>query len=171
MTVSLELVKLQTRIRSTDEDALLTQYMASAVAWIERYTGLLLEEREVVDRFTEFGDYLLLSRGPFLALTSIAYVDGVGDAQEVADARFLNGRFYPPIAGWPAIQEHSTIEVTYTAGFDVYNPLPEELVQAQLLLIAHWHQNRETVVVGSTSKEIEYAVEALAGPFRLPTLA
>lgn len=171
MTVDLALAKLQTRVTHTDEDTLLTQYIASSKAWIERYTGLLLEEGEVTDRFTEFGDYLQLSRGPFLELTGISYTDTDGDAQVVADSRYRDGLVYPPLVGWPAIEAYSTIEVTYLAGFDTYSPLPEELVQAQLLLISHFYENRSAVITGATSKEVEYAVQALAGPFRLPTLA
>jgi uncharacterized phiE125 gp8 family phage protein len=171
MSVDLTLARAQCRITHSDEDTLLTQYIASSKAWIERYTALFLEEGEVTDRFLEFGDYLQLTRGPFLALTGISYTDTDGDTQTVADSRYQDGRIYPPLTGWPSIETYSTIVVTYTAGFDVYNPVPEELIQAQLLLIGHWYQNREAVLTGSISKEIEYAIEALAGPFRLPTLA
>lgn len=45
-----------------------------------------------------------------------------------------------------------------------------ELEQAQLLLIGHWYENREAVVVGSSVADLPFAVEALAGPYRLPTL-
>jgi uncharacterized phiE125 gp8 family phage protein len=171
MTVDLALAKAQCRVTHSDEDTLLNQYIASAKAWVERYTGLFLEEGEVVDRFTAFGDYLKLSRGPFLALDGIDYTDAAGDPQTFTDARYQDGLLYAPLTGWPTIQAYSTIEVIYTAGFDEYNPLPEELTQAQLLLIGHWYDQRSGVVVGSISKELEYAIEALAGPFRLPTLA
>jgi uncharacterized phiE125 gp8 family phage protein len=171
VTVTLTLAKLQARVTHSEEDVLLTQYIASAKAWVERYTGLMLEEAEVTDRFTEFGDYLKLSRGPFLELTGVTYTDADGDPQTITDARYQDGLLYAPTTGWPSIETYSTIEAIYTAGFDVYNPLPEELVQAQLLLISHWYDNRSAVLVGSISKELEYAIEALAGPFRLPTLA
>ncbi|HMO74085.1 MAG TPA: head-tail connector protein [Sphingopyxis sp.] len=54
--------------------------------------------------------------------------------------------------------------------YDAYAP---ELEQAQLLLIAHWYINREAVAVGNATipHEVPLAVEALAGPFRLPTIA
>lgn len=172
MTVDLTLAKAQCRVTHSGEDALLTQYIASSKAWIERYTRLLIEEGEVTDTFTEFGDYLLLTRGPFIELTGILYTDTAGDPQEVEDARVQDGRIYPPTTGWPSIQAYSTIEVVYVAGYgDAYNPAPEELTQAQLLLIGHWYQNREAVITGTISKDLEYAVEALAGPFRLPTIA
>lgn len=172
MTVTLELAKAQCKVRHDDEDTLFAVYMDAAAGFVERFTSLHLDETEVVDRFNAFGDYLQLSRGPFLELTSIAYVDAAGDAQTVADARVQDGRVYAPSsAGWPAILEYSTIEVTYLAGFDVYNPAPPEFDQAQLLLICHWFENRGTVAVGSTTKELEFAVDALIGPFRLPVIA
>jgi uncharacterized phiE125 gp8 family phage protein len=168
MTVDLTLAKAQLRVTHSDEDDLIEQYIASAKAWVERYTARLLAEDTVIDTFTEFGDYLVLSRGPFVSLTTLAYVDGDGDDQELEGTRHRDGRIYPPSAGWPSYQTYSTITTTYLAGYDVYD-LPEELTQAQLLLIAHWYQNREAVAEG-TFNEIPLAVEALAGPFRLPTL-
>jgi uncharacterized phiE125 gp8 family phage protein len=169
VSVDLTLAKAQCRVTDTTEDALIEQYITSSRAWLERYTGLSFEEAEFTDTFTALDDYLQLSRGPFLALTTIAYTDADGTEQDLA-ASASNGRVYKPADGWPAILGNSTISVTYTAGFDAYNPLPEELVQAQLLLISHWFDNRGAVVVGQTSKELEYAVEALASPFRLPTV-
>jgi hypothetical protein len=88
--------------------------------------------------------------------------------QTLADTRVRDGRIYAPTAGWPTIEDYSTVTVTYTAGFAT---TPPEIDQTMLLLIGHWYRNREAVVVGSITKEIEYAIEALAGPFRLPTVA
>ena len=45
-----------------------------------------------------------------------------------------------------------------------------ELEQAQLLLIGHWYETREAVNIGGSVAEIPFAVEALAGPYRLPTI-
>lgn len=55
-------------------------------------------------------------------------------------------------------------------GYDEY---ADELVAAELLLIGHFYANREAVNVGSSGSsvsEMPFAVEALAGPFRLPTI-
>lgn len=166
--IDLALAKAQCRVTHNSEDTLLEQYIASAQAWVERYTGLLTVEGTVVDTFTAFGDYLELSRGPIVSLTSVAYVDTAGGNQTVTDARIRDGRIYAPDGGWPTIGDYTTVTVTYVAGFGPYEA-PEELVQAQLLLIAHWYQNREAVAEG-TFNEIPLAVEALAGPFRTPTV-
>src|SRR5690606_23360416 len=166
--IDLALAKAQCRVTHNSEDTLLAQYIASAQAWVERYTGLLLVEDTVVDTFTAFGDYLELSRGPFVSLTSVAYVDTAGDDQTVSAARVRDGKIYAPDGGWPTIGDYTTVTVTYVAGYGPYEA-PEELVQAQLLLIAHWYQNREAVAEG-TFNEIPLAVEALAGPFGQPTV-
>lgn len=170
MSVNLTLAKAQLRVTHSGEDALITQYMASAKAWVERYTGLLVEETEITDTFTAFGDYLLLTRGPFVELIEIAYTDVDGDPATVAGARYQDGRIYAPTTGWPSITTYSAITATYDAGYGGYNPVPEELVAAQLLLIGHWYAHREAAVVGNAVNEVPFAVEALAGPFRLPTL-
>ncbi|MEI7247978.1 head-tail connector protein [Pectobacterium carotovorum] len=46
--------------------------------------------------------------------------------------------------------------------------LPADDVQvAMLLLIGHWYENRETVVIGQTAQAIPFAVESLLQPYRI----
>jgi len=47
-----------------------------------------------------------------------------------------------------------------------FNPLPKPIYQAMLMLIAHWYENREAVLIGRPSKEIEFAVTNLIAPYR-----
>ncbi len=44
--------------------------------------------------------------------------------------------------------------------------LDADLTAAMLLLIGHWYENRESVVVGTITAELPMAVEALIGPYR-----
>jgi uncharacterized phiE125 gp8 family phage protein len=170
MSVDLPLAKAHCRVDHSDDDTLIAHYIAGAKAWVERYTGLVTEETELTQDFLEFGDYLELSRGPLVELLEIAYTDTDGDPQVVEDTRVQGLLIYPPLAGWPSIQTYTNITVTYDAGYGGYNPVPPELTSAQLLLIGHWYANREAVVVGDMSNEVQFAVEALAGPFRTPTV-
>lgn len=48
--------------------------------------------------------------------------------------------------------------------------VPESIVAAMKLLIGHWYENRETVLVGSISKEFEFTLEALLYQQRVITL-
>lgn len=166
MSVELPLAKAQLRVRHADEDTLITQYISSSKAWLERYTAKALDEGEVIDTFTAFPAYFTLTRGPAVELSSIVYTDANGDEAEVEGASLIDGRVYPPVSGWPATSQNTPILVTYLAG---YETTPDDLVAAQLLLIGHWYQNREAVAQG-TFAEVPLAVEALAGPYRLPTV-
>lgn len=51
-----------------------------------------------------------------------------------------------------------------------YDDQADELVAAELLLIGHLYLHREAVSSGTQLSEVPFAVEALAGPFRQPTL-
>ena len=44
--------------------------------------------------------------------------------------------------------------------------LDDDITTAMLLLIGHWYENRESVVIGSTTSELPMAVESLISPYR-----
>ena len=44
--------------------------------------------------------------------------------------------------------------------------LDDDITTAMLLIIGHWYENRESVVVGSTASELPMAVDALISPHR-----
>ncbi|WP_145491348.1 MULTISPECIES: head-tail connector protein [Yersinia] len=43
----------------------------------------------------------------------------------------------------------------------------EDIETAMLLLIGHWYTNREAIVIGVTSKQLEFTVESLLQPYRI----
>lgn len=44
--------------------------------------------------------------------------------------------------------------------------LDDDITTAMLLLIGHWYENRESVVVGTIVADLPMAVEALISPYR-----
>ncbi|MBW5800068.1 head-tail connector protein [Halomonas elongata] len=44
--------------------------------------------------------------------------------------------------------------------------LDDDLTTAMLLLIGHWYENREAVVMGTIATQVPMAVEALIAPYR-----
>lgn len=170
--ITLARAKEQCRVRHADEDDLIAAYVLAARNWIERYTGVVVDQREMVDSFEAFATYLPLTRTPVIEVTEIAYTDTDGAPQTVTGFRVQKGKIYAPTAGWPSIETYSTIEVSYDAGYGPYDAFPEELNLAMLMLVAHWYDNRSVVDSGNViPREIPFSVEALAGPFRLPTIA
>jgi len=158
--VSLALAKQHLEYEASDRDDLINQYIAAAAAWVENYTGRALTVGAVSDELAEFGTYIVPSRGPFVSLTTIAYVDTDEAAATVTGAKPVSGRIYPPETGWPEIAENTAITVTYQAG---YSTAPADLVNAQLLLIGEYFANREA---GSAASSVAMAVESLCRPYR-----
>jgi uncharacterized phiE125 gp8 family phage protein len=168
MTVTLTQVKAQLAVRHSDDDTYLTDLIARAKAWVERFTAQNIAAAEVVDVFTAFDDYLALSRGPFVSLTSLGYVaDGEAETIATDAVSVLDGKIYAPADGWPTADDHSAITVTYQAG---YATTPPELDQAMLVLIQHWYEPDDKTPMDEAF-DVPLAVVSLAGPLRTPTLA
>jgi uncharacterized phiE125 gp8 family phage protein len=168
MTVTLAQAKGALGIRHSDDDTYITDLIARAKAWVERFTAKLTVQGEVVDTFSEFGDFLTLSRGPFVSLTSLGYVaDGEDATIDPETVSVFDGQVYPPADGWPEIDDHSAITATYQAG---YATTPPELDQAMVVLIQHWYEPDDKTPLDERYG-VPLAVTSLAGPFRTPTVA
>lgn len=65
---------------------------------------------------------------------------------------------------WPyTARLADAVSVEYTAGYGGPPAVPAALKLACLMLVGFWYENRSTVVVGATSKELELSVKALCG--------
>nr|WP_156647154.1 head-tail connector protein [Lentibacillus sp. JNUCC-1] len=53
--------------------------------------------------------------------------------------------------------------VNYKAG---YEKIPKSIEQAVLLLVSHFYENRETVIVGTSVVKIPFSVESLLYPYK-----
>jgi len=49
--------------------------------------------------------------------------------------------------------------------------VPADLVSALMLLVAHWDQNREPVVVGTITSALPMSVDSLLAPYVIPGVA
>jgi hypothetical protein len=75
---------------------------------------------------------------------------------------------------WPATYDvvngvRVRYEVGYTMPSDSPNdrPVPQPIITAMKLLLAHWYENREAVIIGTIQTELGMAVESLLLPYRL----
>lgn len=173
----LEEAKLHLRLGSdTTEDSLVSMLIGAAREYCESWTGRAFATQTIeayLDAFpTE--NYIELPKPPMQSVTSVIYKDSAGTSttmtattQYIADTESPIGRIVLPYnASWPSFVAYpvNPIKIKYVAGYTV---IPESLKQAMLLLIGHWYANRETVLVGSVSKEIEFAVKALMSMYRV----
>jgi uncharacterized phiE125 gp8 family phage protein len=175
--VSTDLAKAHLGIEAgfTADDTLIDAYIAAARQFVEDRTGRVLVSASFTEVRAAFGDYITLYRQPVTALTSIAYTDASGAdvPYEGAIERLtaIPPRLYPPAGStFPELGANGLVTIEYEAGYGA-GEVPAPLIQAILLLVGHWYQNRSTVEIGTGSAmEVPFAVTMLLEAWKVPVL-
>lgn len=178
-------------VESHPDDSLLLGYLEAAVDSCEAFTGLTLAPtifEMALDQFPcprgrwsvsreGWRDAIAveLPRAPFVALLEAVTgndSDGTIDPAAYTVDDFSMPARVVPVSAWPAVTTATNrIRFRWLAGYgdssDGAEPLPDAIRQALLMLVAHWYQNREPVVVGMTVAELPFAIELLLRPKRI----
>lgn len=161
-------------IEHTDDDAVLSQILAAATAYVEQNSGRQLvnaTQTLATRRFPLQGESggcswmggFLLPRSPLVSVTSITYIDTDGvtqtlDASEYrVSVRAIPGRVEPAWnTAWPACRDQAeSVVVTYVSGYgDDGSAVPAMAKQAILLLSGTMYRLREHVVTGSVVNRV-----------------
>lgn len=112
---------------------------------------------------------ILIPLWPVRAVTGLAYAASDGTpttlpleqiVQPVGNDRYhlrLKKGFY-----WPETDcSPNAIAITFTAGWPTQSAIPGTLTQAIRMLVSHFYENREAVITGSVSKEVELGVQSM----------
>lgn len=109
-------------------------------------------------------------RPELITVTTLKYVDTAGTQQTwdsgnyTVDIQSTPGRIYPVFSVvWPTARaQRNAVEVIYTAGYgSTRADTPNTVKQAMLLLLAHWFENREEIVLTGKPETLPQAAEAL----------
>jgi uncharacterized phiE125 gp8 family phage protein len=171
-------LKAHLRVQHDDEDALIDSYAAAAVDHCQR----LAQRAFLTQGFT----YVIRNGAgwrmgrvqlPMPPLAAVAAVR-VRTTEEGAASVIPALNYHVDSASEPGVvtqlagfQAGAVHEFDFLAGTGTAANVPPELVQAVRLLAAHWYENRESGLVGTISKEIEFAVSALVEPYRMRVLS
>jgi uncharacterized phiE125 gp8 family phage protein len=124
-------------------------------------------------------DYVELIARPVQSITSVTLYDDAGNSDTWASSNYRlsapgdRSRLVPTDnAAWPSAERRSdAIEIVYVAGFgNAGSDVPDAILKAMKLLVAHWYENREAVVIGTITAELPFAVKALLQPYRFITI-
>lgn len=163
--ISLEAAKMHIRTvigDTTEDEHILRPLISAAREFAENTTGVSWAE-QTIDAYPEGWGVIRLPRPPVREVLGITYRDEQGEEHVLEPDRYavdrIGAKIYikdPPTA---VLDVGHPIKVTYTAG---KGELPQTVRQAMLLLIGHWYNNREAVVVGSAaSVEVDMTVRTL----------
>ncbi|MFN3642331.1 MAG: hypothetical protein ACK4TB_05325 [Gemmobacter sp.] len=132
------------------QDALLAGYLRAALAAIEGRCAKALIARQFLWTVTAWRDDagVALPLAPVVAVVSVVLRDGAGEAAAVDPARWRlaadmhRPRLLPRGGCLPRIPADGVAEVTFEAGFGIWDAVPPDLRQAVMMLAANFHEVR-----------------------------
>jgi len=164
----------QAVITHHDDDSLVKRNVYAAMELVTAHTSRQLLTATWTLYADRFASEMQLRVCPVQSVVSVKYVDAAGALQTVAPSAYqLDAVSEParlvPAHGydWPNTREEmNAVRVEFLAGYDDWYSVPERAKQAVMLLAAHWYENREAVLVGTISKEIELAYDTLVSSLK-----
>ncbi|MEH7827111.1 head-tail connector protein [Gemmobacter denitrificans] len=159
--VALEDLKLHLRVDHDDEDDLIEALQAAAVAHLDGWKGVLGRAIKAQTWRQEFTS----SETARLALPDVSAITATGydaEGETVAVTTTLKSDYrghYVEVTG-----PYDTVRIDYTCAMAAQQlPAAQAAVK---LLVGHWYENRESVVIGQSVSNLPLAVEALVTAMR-----
>jgi len=171
--------KAHLRVDTSDDDTYIGTLITAAREWCEQYLDRTLVHTQWVMRFDRFPpsgeEPVELPRPPMVTsgtatAVSVTFTSEAGATSTYSTSQYRVDRnatpgAIKPIYGstWtPHLEDDNSISVTWWAGYGAAgSSVPATIRHAMLMLVGHWYENRSSVLVGSISKEMEFAVISL----------
>lgn len=165
------------RISGCDEDVYVGGLIQAARRYVEDKTARSLMTTTWRLSLDEFpcGSYIAIPRSPLIAISSVTYVDTGGTTQTWAASNYDVDTDSEPARlalayteYWPSTRcQVNAVKVTFTAGYGASaSSVPEGLKHAIKLLVGHWYEIREPVVMDGTPKPVPLSIDSLITQYR-----
>lgn len=170
--ITLADAKLHLRIDGAAEDAYVTSLLKAARQTVEIETSRVLVSQTLVQTFDGYtpGKPLTLLRAPVASIVSVQHVGGDGATVTLDAERYLAALGEPALlhpaygVSWPIARgQPGAVSVTYVAGYGNAAAVPELAKAAIRLLLGHWYENREAVIVGTIASELPRGASSIIG--------
>lgn len=174
-SVSLDDAKAHCRVDFDGDDAYILSLIKVAELMVEKLTWRKLVTSTWKTYYDCFPSVIELPFGNIQSVSSIEYVDDDGAAQTLSSSLYQTDLVRAPARikpayneDWPSTRDQmNAVSVEYVAGYGAASAVPEALKHAALLLIGHYYENREQVVLGVVPNEVQFTFNALIEPYSL----
>lgn len=176
--VSLPEAKDHCYITGSRWDTLLESLIDTALEYAEAEVWQLITSGTYEVKMDSFPDseIMEIDAYPIKSIDSITYIDSDGNEQTVAssdyteDLESYTARIQHD-SSWPSAKDQvNAVTVTFTGGYDGSSErltVPKKIKQAMLLMVKHWFDNRESVLVSEGNsldvKEVPQTSKMLLG--------
>lgn len=144
--VSLEDAKNQLRVDldDTTQDVEIVGFITDAADWVEQYTGIVLEAREVTETFSGVKPATLKAWPVSATAIPIVTYDGLPVIAPRLDVSRRPARVWPSTGIlWPFRRSDQIYSVSIRAGYEADEVVPGNLRRAMLVLIGAYDADRE----------------------------
>lgn len=164
------------RVDASDEDTYIGALIKAAIEWCERFTKRSFVQTTWQLQLDQFATLIELPRPPLISVDQVDYVDTSGVSQTLAssvyqvDTKAEPGRLCEAYGQtWPTTRDQiAAVTITYKAGYGATAAsVPDAIVHAVKLLVAHWFESREPVITGTIVTPVPLTVERLLWPYRV----
>lgn len=196
--VSLNAAKNHLQVLHSEDDAFIYNTSEAALGvvqlatrFLERRWGacflsqswkLLLDDWKDERYWRDEYDAIFIPRPPLSSVTSITYYDSDGDQQTWASSNYQVDTNSKPgrVAlasgkSFPTLQYDRKLEnitINHTSGFASVTALNQQwpgVTQAIRLLMAHWYEHPEAVLIGTISRELDFSLNAIEEQYNFAT--
>jgi uncharacterized phiE125 gp8 family phage protein len=160
-------LRLHLKQDTTNDDDLITDWLAGAVAVCEHATGRSFGEQTLEFAIDEFPSTvaIALPRGTVMSITSVKYIDTSSVEQTIDSGSYMLDDYSTPAflipaygTDWPdTLETVNAVKVRYVAGSAT---IPAAVKNAIKLMVGHWDQNREAAA-NKDIRAIAFGVESL----------
>ncbi|MZR14230.1 hypothetical protein GQE99_14500 [Maritimibacter sp. DP07] len=167
--ISLASMKAHLRVRHDEEDTYIEGLVDAAVGMIDGPGGIgvALMEQTWRRSFDRIEDVVKLPGAPVKSIAEVGYIDRDGVTQTFAAANYeLDANAEParvwPVNAWPVVKDRpGAIWIDYVLGEAASAAVDATLLQAVRMLVGHWYENREAVIVGTSAASVPIGVDLI----------
>lgn len=155
----LQSAKSYTRLTVSSQDETFTRCLRTAYRQAERLTRRALSEQTLKLHLPYFCNEISLPRPPLLEVTDFEYIDVAGSLMSVDSSVYLVDDAKSPgrivlaeNQSWPTpSQRPNAVTITYRAGYENLDNIPEDLIHGIFMLATYFYDNRGDVSTVSKS--------------------
>jgi len=170
--ITLAEAKLHLRVDTTADNDYITGLIEAARVHCEQVSGRSFVTQTITGGIAGWPNdgVIRLIYSPLQSVTSIKYTDEDGDESTLSTDVYgvdtkLDLVYLKNGQTWPAdvLRDYDPITVTWVAGYGLAATVPETYKHAIKLLIGHWYENRESVIVeaGVAATEVPQTIDDL----------